>query len=177
MKRTSFRQLFWESVSVAALLGLIACAGKNTPPGASFVYGQIHVPDGFGGSFTALRWKEGLTILLIDDIGAGHESSGSGSTEGSIWRGQGGAVAADGRDVSWRVETADGKTASFFINRQAYDLAQGTLFLIRTTGGRASVIQQKRDLAGRCLDPDDCELWLKSDPIVTQFIQETIRAQ
>lgn len=162
---------------MAILFGLASCAGKTTPPGASFVYGQIHVTEGFGGSFLALRWKEGLTILLVDDIAAGHESSGSGTTEGPKWRGQGGAVAADGRDVSWRAETTDGKTVSFFINGQVYDLAQGTLFLIRTTGGRTSVIQQKRDLAGRCSTSDDCELWLKNDPTVAQFIQETISSQ
>jgi hypothetical protein len=148
MKRTGIRHLFWASVGVIVLFGLAASAGKSTPPGASFVYGQMHVPEGFGGSFTVSRWKEGLTILLIDDIAAGHESSGSGSTEGPIWWGMGGAVAEDGRDVSWRAETTDGKTTSFFINRQAYDLTQGTLFLIRTTDGRTSVIQQTRVLAG-----------------------------
>lgn len=177
MIRTGIRYLFWMSVGVAIVVGLAGCGGKTTPPGASFVYGQMQDPAGFGGSFVALRWNEGLTILMVDDIAAGHESSGSGSTQGPIWQGQGGAVAGDGRPVRWRAETTDGKTASFSINGQAYDLAQGTLFLIRTRGGQTSVIQQARDLAGRCADTEDCELWLKSDPTVAQFIQETIRSQ
>ncbi len=177
MKGKRIRSLFWTGTFVAALFTLAACAGKSTPPGASFVYGQVHAPDGFGGSFTALLWREGLTIVVGDDIAAGHQNSGSGSTENPVWRGQGGALAEDGRAVSWRVETTDGKTGSAFINRQAYDLAQGTLFLIRTRGGQKSLIQQKRDLAGRCLEPDDCERWLRSDPTVAQFIQETIRSQ
>jgi hypothetical protein len=174
MKRIGIRYLFCMSVGVIILVALAGCSGRTTPPGASFVYGQVDAPEGFGGSFLALRWKEGLTIVLLDDIEAGHESSGSGSTENPIWRGQGGAVAADGRQVSWRAETTDGKTASFVIDQQAYDLAQGTLFLIRTSGGRTSVLQQKRDLAGRCSDTEDCQLWLKSDPTAAQFIREVI---
>ncbi len=169
----NIRRLFWMAAGMAILMGLAGCGSKTTPPGASFVYGQVHVPEGFGGSFLALRWKEGLSILLLDDIAAGHESSGSGSTEGPVWRGQGGAVAADGRQVSWRAETTNGITAAFFVNGQAYDPAQGTLFLIRTIGGQTNVMQQKRDLSGRCFDSADCELWLESDPTAAQFIRET----
>jgi hypothetical protein len=177
MRLIGIRNLFCMSAGLAILIALAGCSGKSTPPGASFVYGQVDVPEGFGGSFTAWRWNEGLTILLLDDIEAGHESSGAGSTESPIWRGQGGAVAADGRQVSWRAETTDGKTASFSIDGHAYDLAQGTLFLIRARGGRMSVLQQKRDLAGRCTDSEDCQLWLKSDPTAAQFIQEVINSR
>ena len=174
MKRIGTGNLFWIGMSVAILVGLGGCGGKTTPPGASFVYGQVLVPEGFGGSFLVLQWKEGLTIVLVDDMGGDHESSGSGSTRDSIWRGKGAARAADGRQVSWRAETADGKTAAFFLDGQSYDLSQGTLFLIRTRGGPTSVAQHKSNPAGRCSDSTDCQLWLENDPLVMQFVQETL---
>lgn len=166
--------LFWIGVSAAILVGLGSCGGKTTPPGASFVYGQVLVPEGFGGSFLVLQWKEGLSIVLVDDIDGNHANSGSGSTEDPIWRGKGAATAADGRQVSWRAETTDGKTAAFFLDGQSYDLAEGTLFLIRTRGGQTSVAQHKTNPAGRCLDSADCQLWLKNDPVVMQFVNETL---
>lgn len=171
--RIGIRFLLVLGASAAVVVGLGACAAKTTPPGASFVYGQLVAPQGFGGSFVALTWKEGLTVVLVDDINAGHESSGSGSTEAPNWRGQGTTRSVDGQQINWRAETTDGKTAMFSINEQAYDLAQGTLFLIRTAGSHMVVTQQKRDLAGRCSDPGNCQDWLTNDPAVAQFIRDT----
>jgi hypothetical protein len=177
MKRFGTKVVFWMAVSVAILVALSSCGGKTTPPGASVIYGSLIVPEGFGGAYRVLQWQEGLTIVLVDDVDGNHESSGSGTTEDPVWRGQGVARAADGREVRWRVETTNGKTATFFIDEQEYDLEQGTLFLIRTTGGQTMVTQHKRDMAGRCFDDNSCQQILKSDPAVMRFIQETINSR
>ena len=174
MKRSSLRNILCIGVATAILVGLSGCGGKTTPSGASFIFGSLIVPEGVGGSFTVLQWKEGLTVVLVDDIEGEHTSSGSGSTEDSTWRGQGSARAADGRQVSWRVETTEGKTAAIVINEQKYDLEQGTLFFIRTSGGQTSVVQNKRNPIRRCSDYEECHLLLKNDSMVMQFIQETL---
>jgi hypothetical protein len=130
-----------------------------------------------GGRFAVLQWKEGLTVVLVDDIDGGYGVSGSGFPGGPAWRVESAPRAADGRQVSWRVETTDGKTAAMFINEQEYDLVQGTLFLIRTRGGQTRVMQHHRNRAGRCSDYEECQLLLKDDPRVMQFIQETLNSQ
>ena len=94
------------------------------------VFGSLLVPQGFGGSYTLLQWKEGLSITLVDDSNGGHHSSGSGSTNDSMWRGQGSIRGQDGQEIAWWVETADGKSATFVLDEQAYDLTKGTLFLV-----------------------------------------------
>ncbi len=175
MKSFGFKHGFWVALGVSMVLW--SCGGKTTPPGASFIVGSFGNSEGFGGSFTALQWPNGLTVVLLDDIEGEHESSGSASTEDSTWRGKGAAHAADGREVNWQVETTAGNTSTIFINEQAYDLRQGTLFLIRTKDGETQVTQQPLNLAGRCTDYDICQRLLENNPRVKQFVQQRLNAQ
>ena len=177
MKQNRITSMIWTVLLLGILLGLSACAGKTTPPGANMIYGPLIVPEGFGGSYTLLQWKEGLSISIVDDSPGGHQSSGSGSTEDLVWRGQGSISSQNGQEITWRVETEDGKTAKFFINEQAYDLTQGTLFLIKTNSGSPQITQHQSRHSGTCSDHESCQLLLKQDPAVLQFIQETLQSQ
>ena len=168
---------FWIAPLLGILLGLHACAGKTTPPGANIIFGSLIVPEGFGGSYTLLQWQEGLSISIVDDSQGGHHNAGSGSTEDPVWRGQGTITGQSGQDITWRVETTDGKTAQFFIDEQIYDLAQGTLFLIKTSGESTQVTQQQSRHIGSCSDDESCQQLLKQDPAVLQFIEETLQSQ
>jgi hypothetical protein len=55
---------------------------------------------------------------------------------------------SEGRAVSWSAVTKDGKTGTVTVNDKAYQLADGAVFLVRTTGGSIRVTQVKQDVSG-----------------------------
>jgi hypothetical protein len=175
MKQNRLTSLLWIVPVLPIFLGSSACASKMTPPGANMIFGILSTPEGSGGSYTLLQWEEGLSISIVDDSQGGHESSGSGSTEDPVWRGQGSIGSANGEGIAWRVETTDGKTAQFLINEQPYDLTQGTLFLIKTNNGSPQIVQHQNRHNGSCSVDESCQQLLKQDPAVLQFIQETLQ--
>lgn len=175
MKQNRMTNAFWIALLAAIFFGLSACAGKATPPGANILSGTLITPEGFGGSYTLLQWKGGLSISIIDDSQGAHDSSGSGSTEDPVWRGEGTIHSEKGQDIPWRVETTDGKTAKLFINEQSYNLAQSTLFLIKTNSESPQIMQYQSRHNAICSDDESCQQFLKQDPAVFQFIQETLQ--
>lgn len=177
MTRPGIASIFWIAPVLGILLGLGACAGKTTPPGANINFGSLMVQENFGGSYTLLQWKEGLSISIVDDSQGGHHNAGSGSTEDPVWRGQGSITGRNGQDITWRVETTDGKTAQFFIDEQPYDLTKGTLFLIKTDSESIQVTQQQGRHSGSCTDDESCQQLLKQDPAILQFIQEILQSK
>jgi hypothetical protein len=175
MKQNRITNALWIVPLLAIFLGSSACASKATPPGANIIFASLITSEGSGGSYTLLQWKEGLSISIIDDSQGPHESPGSGSTEDPVWRGQGSIRSESGQNITWHVETTDGKKAKFFINEQSYDLAQGTLFLIKTNNGSPQIMQHQNRYNGGCSDDESCQQLLKQDPAVLQFIQETLQ--
>lgn len=167
-------RMFWVALWLALILGLNACAGKTTPPGANMISGSLITLEGLAGSYTILQWREGLSISIVDDRQGSHESSGSGSTDDPIWRGQGKISTENGRGVTWRVETTDGKTAQFYINEQAYDLTEGTLFLIKTNAESPQIMQYQSHQNGGCSNDETCQRLLMQDAVVLQFTRETL---
>lgn len=177
MKQPRITSMNWMVPLLGILLGLSACASKSTPPGANIIFGNLSAPEGFGGSYTLLQWKEGLSISIVDDSQGGHQNSGTGSTEDPVWRGQGSISSQNGQDITWQVETTDGKTAKFFINEQPYDLTEGTLFLIKTNSGSPQIMQHQSRHHGTCSDDESCQQLLQQDPAILQFIQETLQSR
>jgi len=154
------------------LLALVACGG-TTPPGPNAVFGGL---DG-DASYLLLDWQEGLRILIWDDIvEGGHDNSGSGSTSDPVFRQSGGAQAADGRSYAYNLETTDGQQADFTIDGVPYDLEQGTLFLIRTTGDGTQVQQLDLDLSGLTPTNDGIAAFGRETPEIAAFIAENAAA-
>src|SRR5262249_36174773 len=141
-------RLLLTALSLGFLLAPAGCLTRSTPPGphgGSF--------SGGGVSFTYMWWDTGLRVLLVDDIEDGsRNSSGSSSTASPVYTEQGSASAPDGRTYSWKLETADGRTAKLTIQGQDYDLSKGALLVVRTKGGSVQVLQINRDLS---TVPDD----------------------
>jgi hypothetical protein len=103
-------------------------------------------------------------VILIDFVG----------TEGFNHTSRGGSGyhrANDGRKVEWQCETSDGKTGSVKINGRAYDLAQGSLFLVSTKGGDVRVLQLKRDTLKLKVGnvQDSLETLIRSDEDIAPF--------
>jgi hypothetical protein len=123
-------------------------------------------------SYTFLHWKEGLRVMMWFDLADEVQGEASGSTGDPVHKVEGYASASDGRRVDWRLETADGQTATFSIDGEPYDLSQGPLFLVRTKGGDVRVEQLERDLTALRPTNESCEAFAKVDPDVTRFVYE-----
>ena len=152
---------------LALLLVAVAAGCQNTtPPGPDVAYDTIGSTN-----CTLLAWKEGLRINLWYDITGNFHTSGSGSTSDPIYKESGYAQAADGRQVNWQVETADGKSATFSIAGQPYDLAKGALFLVTTRSGQTQVQQLSFDLSKLPAVHESCQTVADASPDVSSFIQ------
>jgi Tol biopolymer transport system component len=129
------------SALISLIIVLAACSG-STPPGPNSVSGVAGQA-----SYLLIDWEEGLRILIWDDIPyGGHGSASSSSTSDPPFHQEGSAQSADGRSYEYSLETIDGQQADFTIDGIPYDLKQGNLFLIRTTGGATQVEQLDIDL-------------------------------
>ncbi len=152
------------SIVVLLVLALSGCV-RSTPPGASTAGGEVGE-----GAYTFMQWKEGLTILIWDDIRGSHSNHGSGSSSDPVFRQSGQAESPDGRSYSYQVETEDGITARFTIDGKAFDLSQGTLFLVKTRGAETNVRQLSRDLSEVPFTNEALREMAQSDPDVAALI-------
>lgn len=110
--------------------------------------------------------------MIWDDMAGAQASGGSGSTSDPVFRQRGRAESRDGRSYEYTFETTDGKTADFSIDGQEYALSQGTLFLIKTTGGETQIQQLDHDLSEIVPTNEGCEAFARDNPEVAQFIRD-----
>lgn len=161
------------AIALSALIVLLAACGRTTPPGPNAVFGAV---EGMA-SYLLLDWKEGLRILIWDDIvDGGHDNGGSGSTTDPVFHQSGGAQAADGRSYEYSAETSDGLQADFTIDGRPYDLEQGRLFLIRTAGDGTLVQQLDLDLSRLTPTNDGINAFGQETPEIAAFIAESAAA-
>jgi hypothetical protein len=78
----------------------------------------------------------------------------------------------DGRRVDWEWKGSREKSGDFQINGSAYDLANGTLFLVSTTRGQVQVTQLDVDLSNIKPGKQGLEAFANNQPKVAQFISE-----
>jgi len=151
---------------------LIGCSPKSTPPGANSVGGVLEEA-----VFSYHYWEEGLAILIWHDFTYGGEGcSGTGSTEDPVYRLECTVESMDGRSFSWQVHSRDGITADMWIEDQPYNLAQGTMFLVKAQDGELQVEQIQRDFSGLEPSVESISALADSDPDVREFIAH-IRAE
>jgi hypothetical protein len=131
-------------IIAAAACGFVALAGcrvqgGSSPPGAASM-----TSSGSDFNFTYLQWKDGLSIIFVDNLSGGHSSHGSGSTQSSVYVVD---CSAGNESLGYKchLESSDGKTASLKIDGTEYDLANGTLFVMKSRDGKIVVHQSKFD--------------------------------
>jgi hypothetical protein len=100
-------------------------------------------------------------------------SESAGSTSDPIHRVEGYASALNGRRVDWRLETADGETATFILDGQQYDPSGGVLFLVSTKDGETQVRQLSRDLSTVQPTNQSCEAFAEADADVSRFTRSS----
>jgi hypothetical protein len=88
-------------------------------------------------------WQQGIHVAIVDDLVA----DGKGGSRADFYSHAGSKQDPHGARYEWRLDTADGKTATFRINDKEYDLTEGSLFVIRAQDDKVNVHQLRRDLS------------------------------
>jgi hypothetical protein len=153
------------SLGTALLVSGAGCVSRTSPPGADSI--STSSPDM---TITYLRWKEGLTVLFVDDVKGDHNSHGAGSTSNPVYTATLAATSADARGYKCQLETTDGVSATCRINGKEYDLAKGTLFVIKADGEQGVVHQSKRDLTSITFDLKGCREPLEKDAEIRKLL-------
>jgi hypothetical protein len=160
----------WQRVALLLLtvLLLLVSSGcyRTTPPGPDTAGGKFE-----GAAYVFCRWKQGLRLMIWHDA-TGATSSGSGSTSDPVYRVEGQAVNEGHHGFTWALETRDGQTAQFRINDVSYDLSEGTLFLVSTSGSSTGIEQLRRDLSGVQPNRESILAFATDDPDVARFIED-----
>jgi hypothetical protein len=160
------RRCLLGTASLGLVIFVLGCSPRSTPPGPNTIGSSAP-----GLSFTFLQWKEGLMLLLVDDIHLGsHHEGGSGSTNNPVFSESGSAASADGRGYKWQLETTDGKAATFRIDGKEYDLSQGGVFVFQRKADKVEVHQMKRDLSAVPFDTEGCREFLKKDAEILEAL-------
>jgi hypothetical protein len=152
---------------VVVTTAVVACGRSSTPPGASKAMGSAE-----RGGYLFLRWQEGLEVMLWHDLTGDSSADSVGSAAGRRYLERGSASSADGRKLTWEVQTVDGTTGDVQISGTRYDLAAGDLFLVTTRGGATAVRQLRRDLSAVPLDHDGILAFARNDPELAAFLDE-----
>jgi hypothetical protein len=155
----------------AFVVAFSGCASPATsmPPGADVDLGAFEQT-----SYTFLRWKEGLAIMIWHDfVLDSADNHGPRSTTDPVYRAEGYAESKRGHRLEWKAHTTDGKTAQFWIDNVPYDLADGTLFIVTTANGELEITQLQRDLSGVQPDRESCLAFAQSDPDLARFVSDT----
>lgn len=150
---------------LAVLVAGIGCEPSATPRGPNSTFGGVEQT-----SYLLLRWREGTSVMMWFDAKQ-LTGGGSGSSGETTHRQSGSVTNSDGRRVEWNVETTDNTSITLEIDGTRYDLAQGTLFLVKTRS-QTQVQQLVRDLTTMEATREGCLALAETDPDVKDFVRE-----
>ena len=153
---------------ILVLISVLCCGCKPsaTPLGPNSTFGKVGQT-----SYLLLRWRDGTSVMMWFDAQQ-LTGGGSGSSGEATYRQTGSVTNSDGRRVEWRVETTNATLITIEIDGTQYDLAQGTLFLVKTRGGETQVQQLKRDLTTMKATREGCVALAETDTDVKDFVRE-----
>lgn len=158
------------------LAGTIGCSPKSERPSgvanpvwSSDQLGKDKIPGIDQASITCGLWgSRGMAVVVWTDLPGGSSEflpPVTTKTEGFVFVGH--HRSSDGRQVECRIATRDGSTGPVTINGKSFNLAQGALFLVSTTGAQTQVRQLKRDFVK--LEPGDLMHLAKNDQEIRTF--------
>jgi hypothetical protein len=157
----------------AGALGLLVAEtgcwvrGRQMPTGHSSTSGRVpglKTESGhFSPAFHIAKWKQGLTLIRVDDI------TGLEHSEMDFYQCFGSASNERGARYTWRLYTPDGRRATFRIDDKQYDLSEGALFVIKAKVDKVEVHQLNRDLGALPFDSAVIGEFLKNDAEVQKI--------
>jgi hypothetical protein len=120
--------------------------------------------------YVSINPEGGLSLVIWSDLqGKGGNTCHSGLFGSHC---EGFFSSADGRRIDWEWKAPKEKGGDFQINGTSYELANGTLFLVSTKGGKVRVTQLDVDLSRVKSGKRGFEAFVKTEPRVAQFIAE-----
>ncbi len=108
-------------------------------------------------------------VIWSDSLGAAETSGDSGLVGSTAERF---FTSVDGKRIDWKWRVPKEKGGDFRLNGTPYDLANGTLFLVSTKGGRVRVTQLDVDLSRVQPNAQAFEALAKNEPTIAKFIAE-----
>jgi len=75
------------------------------------------------------------------------------------------------RSFDWRIETSDGLTAKFVLNKNQLNLSDGDVFVVSTAQDPPEILQFQRDLSGVKPENESIIEFGLNDPDIAKFIQ------
>ncbi|MBI1916308.1 MAG: hypothetical protein HYS12_16490 [Planctomycetes bacterium] len=117
----------------------------------------------------------GTAFVVWSDARGGGGGISSSNVQGV--KCQGSLAARDGRRVEFHCETKDAKTGQVKINGEAYELADGNLFLVFTEGEQSRVKQLKRDISNLKFERESLEAFGRNDPEIAEFFTKGAKAK
>ncbi|WP_420641588.1 neocarzinostatin apoprotein domain-containing protein [Candidatus Leptofilum sp.] len=148
------------------MLALAACFRRETPPGPNMAGGSYE-----SAGYDYFLWQEGLGIMIWHDAIQSSTCDSGGAVGDATNLTQCAAVSESGSGFTWQIETADGRSAQIQIDNQQFDLANGTVFLVKTAGGETEIQQLQRDLSGVTSEGSSITTFGLADPEISQFVQ------
>lgn len=112
----------------------------------------------------------GLAVVVWSDLEAVRSSSGTTSDEAEFLASHGDA---SGREIRWQSLVTSDRAGRVTINGQAFDLAEGRLFLATVASGKPIVKQLKYDVE-QFEDqdlPESLRSWLETEPEIHSFFK------
>jgi hypothetical protein len=152
---------------VVGLALVSGCSTRQPPPPAGLTAAIGN------GTMVFYRWQAGPAVMICCDIQVGAGGSGENvNFAGNVYviKKHGFAAARDGRRVDWELQTTDGRTVTCRLDGKEYDLAKGTLFLVKTQGGKREVEQVTRDLSAVQPTTESFKDFARKDPAVSKLI-------
>ncbi|HEY1859998.1 MAG TPA: hypothetical protein VGG61_06570 [Gemmataceae bacterium] len=165
-------------IVVATGIGLLVAEGgcwirnRPAPPGPREISGEIpelkSASERLPAEFQFLQWREGLNLLIVD--GLSHFNVRSGHRYYYDCEGSAGSSKEYGPGYNWRIDTRDGKTATFRFDDKEYDLSEGALFVVKANGDKVEVHQLNRDLSPLPWDRTAIADFLKNDAEIRKIL-------
>jgi hypothetical protein len=77
------------------------------------------------------------------------------------------------RKIEFHCRTKDGKSGTVKINGTTYDLANGSLFLVSTSGDEVRIKQLNRDMTRQTFDEESLTAFGKGDAEIVEFFTKS----
>ena len=117
------------AIFLVSFVGMAGCTGNSggLPPKPESVYGETNQNQ----HFTFLVWKNGLRVLVVDDFRGpiNRKSDFSLGDDSPYVFGEN--VKTEEVEMSWTMQTNDGRTGRFTMDGDEYDLTNGSVFVAR----------------------------------------------
>ena len=176
------------STIVTAALGCWLLAGCNRPPnspapnfdpsGMVWIH-PVKKADAVPGIDQASVYFMGTVFLVWGDSpdgdGGDPKSHGDGGRDGTECSGHIGFH--KGKKVEFHCKTKDGKSGPVTINGSAYNLADGGVFLVSTTGDDVHVKQLKREMRNQKFDQESLAAFGKGDAEIVGYFAKGAKAK